>query len=141
MLGVFLLISGFFGKISQRQQNLAKTFSHFLKIQFLSKSLTHFTNLNTHLLLVGFRKKTCTAPCLDGREMHSRRIWKGNVYTFQRRRSFYLVSLLLTQNLYFTPFSNVSIVDFEQVNVSWGFELISHGQLYDFIHFIILQTN
>ena len=41
--------------------------------------------------------------------------------------SFYLVSLLLTLNLYFTPFSNVSIVDFEQVNVSWGFELISHG--------------
>ena len=28
--------------------------------------------------------------------------------------------LLLTLNIFFTPFSSVSIVDFEQVNVSWA---------------------
>ena len=30
------------------------------------------------------------------------------------------MSLLLTLNIFYTPFSNVSIVNFEQVNLGWG---------------------
>ena len=30
-----------------------------------------------------------------------------------------LVSLLLTLNIYFSPFSSTSVVDFEQVDICW----------------------
>ena len=96
---------------SQSQQNLAKNITHFT-IPFCSKNLTYFTNLNcfnivkkifpqhskkpahftkfpANMFLVVVKKKTCTAPFLEAKELHSRTT--GKAFLYMSVRSFNLV--------------------------------------------------
>ena len=96
---------------SQSQQNLAKNITHFT-IPFCSKILTYFTNLNcfnivkkifpqhskkpahftkfpANMFLVVVKKKTCTAPFLEAKDLHSRTT--GKAFLYMSVRSFNLV--------------------------------------------------
>ena len=96
----------FSSRNSQSQQKLAKKITHFT-IQFCSKNLTHFTNLNSFdiennmlsqhsqkpLWLYKFsakhfsvwcQKSICTAPFLEAQERHSWSTLKRNLF-FSRR--------------------------------------------------------
>ena len=89
---------------SQSQQKLAKKVTYFT-IQFHSKNLTRFTNLNSlniennmlsqhrqktsdsrnfpaNMFLFGVRKNICTAPFLDAQELDSWSTLKANVWIF-----------------------------------------------------------
>ena len=102
----FFLNFRFSCRKSQSQQKLAKKITHFT-IQFCSKNLTHFTNLNSFdiennmlsqhsqkpLWLYKFyakhfsvwcQKSICTAPFLDAQERHSWSTLKRNLF-FSRR--------------------------------------------------------
>ena len=91
----------FSSRKSQIEQKLAKKITHFT-IQFCSKNLTHFTNLNSldtennmlpqhsqkpfwlykfsaNMFLFGVRNNICTAPFLDTQELHSWSTLKANV--------------------------------------------------------------
>ena len=102
----FILIFRFLRSL-QAKKTLAKKISHFT-IQFSSKNLTNFTNLNSldierhwnwyalttqsktfltlqifqHTFLFGVRKNICTAPFLDAREPHSWSTLIANVCIF-----------------------------------------------------------
>ena len=94
----------FSSRKSQSQQKLAKKITHFT-IQFRSKNLNHFTNLNlldieNNILLqhsqksfslykfsckhflVGVRKNIYSAPFLDAQDLHSQSTLKANVCIF-----------------------------------------------------------
>ena len=94
----------FSSRKSQSQQKLAKKISHFT-IQFRSKNLTHFMNLNSldvennmlpqhsqkpfwlkiflaNMFLFGVRKNLCTTPFLDAQELHSLSSSKANACIF-----------------------------------------------------------
>ena len=100
----FILNFRFSSRKSQSQQKLAKKITHFT-IQFRSKNLTHFTNLNSldiennmlsqhsqkpfwlykfsaNMFLFGVRKNICTPPFLDAQELHSWSTLKANVCIF-----------------------------------------------------------
>ena len=102
---VLLFNFRFSSRKSQSQQKLAKKITHF-RIQFRSKNLTNFMNLDsleiennmlpqcrqkTFLTLKIFQlicfclvseKSICTAPFLDSQELHSRSTLKANVCIF-----------------------------------------------------------
>ena len=88
----FLFNFRFSSRKSQRQQKLAKKITNFT-IQFRSKNITHFTNLNSldiennmlpntaknlpdfkdfpaDMFLLGVRENICTAIFLDTQELH-----------------------------------------------------------------------
>ena len=98
----------FSSRKSQSQQKLAKKITH-LTIQFCSKNLTHFTNLNSFdiennmlsqhsqkpLWLYKFyakhfsvwcQKSICTAPFLDAQERHSWSTLKRNLFLSRRSK-------------------------------------------------------
>ena len=100
----FFVNSRFSSRKYQSQQKLAKEITH-STIQFCSKNLTHFTNLNlldiennmlsqhsqkafwlykfsADVFLFGVRKNICTAPFLDAQELHSWSTLKANVCIF-----------------------------------------------------------
>ena len=100
----FLFNFRFSSRKSQSQQKLAKKITHFT-IQFRSKNLTHFTNLNSldiennmlsqhsqkpfwlykfsaNMFLFGVRKNICTAFFIDAQEIHYWSILKANVCIF-----------------------------------------------------------
>ena len=94
----------FSSRKSQIEQKLAKKITHFT-IQFCSKNLTYFTNLNSldtennmlpqhsqkpfwlykfsaNMFLFGVRNNICTAPFLDTQELHSWSTLNANVCIF-----------------------------------------------------------
>ena len=105
----------FSSRMSQSQQKLAKNITH-PTIPFCSKNLTYFTNLNCFNIVKNIfpqhskkpahftnfpanifqqhvsgccQKKTCTAPFLEAKELHSRTT--GKAFLYMSVRSFYLV--------------------------------------------------
>ena len=55
---------------------------------------------------------------------------KSTIETLEKGVKYiYLVSLMLNLNIFHTYFSNVSLVDFEQVNVYWGSMTVSQEML------------
>ena len=55
---------------------------------------------------------------------------KSTIETLEKGVKYiYLVSLMLNLNIFHTYFSNVSLVDFEQVNVYWGSMAVSQEML------------
>ena len=103
---IFFFNFRFSSRKSQSQQKLAKKITHFT-IQFCSKNLSHFTNLNSldiennilsqhsqnlfdfinfqqicFWFLFGVRKNICTAPFLGAKELNSWSTLKANVCIF-----------------------------------------------------------
>ena len=55
---------------------------------------------------------------------------KSTIETLEKGVKYiYLVSLMLNLNIFHTYFSNVSLVDFQQVNVYWGSMAVSQEML------------
>ena len=94
---VDFLISDFLVESLKPKKDQKKKITHFT-IQFRSKShsfykpclaqicsrnqaknLTHFTNFQANMFLVGVIKSICTTPFQEAQELHSRRTWKVNV--------------------------------------------------------------
>ena len=109
----FLFDFRFSSRKPQSQQKLAKKIAHFI-IQFRSKNILHFTNLDSlhiennmlshntdknrsdfkifaDMFLLGVRENIYTEPFLDAQELHFWSILKANVYLwknfFSQRRS------------------------------------------------------
>ena len=99
----FFLISDFLAESRKARQKLIKKITHFA-MQFRSKNLTHFTNLNSHdienimlsqhsqkpyftsflanIFLFGVRKNIYTAPFLNAQELHSWSTLKASICIF-----------------------------------------------------------
>ena len=98
------LVFRFSSRKSQSQRKLAKKITNFT-IQFCSKNLTHFTNLNSldnennmlaqhsqkplslyknssKMFLFGARKNICTVSLLNAQKLHSSSTLKANVCVF-----------------------------------------------------------
>ena len=105
-LSEFFLIFYFSSRKSKAQQKMAEKFTH-LTMQFCSKNLTHFMNLNSldiknlshftnflaNIFLFGVRKDICTASFLDAQKLQS---WS----TFEKKCLYISVYLLMKKFLF-----------------------------------------
>ena len=124
---ILFLNFGFSSRKSQSQQKLAKKITHFT-IQFRSKNLTHFTNLNSldienNMLLqhsqkpfwlYKFSANMFTAPFLDAQELHS---WSTLKVYFCIKCLYISLYLLISLKILFQRCSKVLIISLRRLSV------------------------